>query len=81
MSTITSTKCDACGTVTACDRWQLPRAWITLEIKGGGTWATTEFLHACSKECAARVFLALAEKSGGVPRATDPVLLTQGPYR
>ncbi len=81
MSTITSTKCDACCKLGEGDRWQLPAVWIAIEIKGGGTWASSTTKHACSKECAARIFLALAEESGGIPRAADPVLLTQGPYR
>lgn len=84
MSEISSTKCDVCGEVTSHNPYNLPASWVSVEVKGGGAspWSVREMAHACSKECAARLFYKLADESGGIPAAADrPLLKTGRPYR
>lgn len=84
MSEISSTKCDVCGAVTSHNRFNLPASWVSVEVKGGGAspWLTREVAHACTKECAARLFYKLTDESGGIPATGDrPRLETGRPYR
>lgn len=61
---------------------RLPPPWLAVELRGGGIWAGTTTVHACSPSCTARLFYRLAEKSGGIPDGTEPPKLASGqPFR
>lgn len=82
VSASTVTKCDVCEKVTGGNAFRPPVPWVAIEIRGGDVWASTETHHACSKECAARLFYRLADKSGGIPATADRRALETGhPFR
>lgn len=82
VSASTVTKCDVCAKVTDGNAYRPPAPWVAVDIRGGGVWASTETHHACSQECAARLFYKLADKSGGIPSTADrPLLETGHPFR
>jgi len=82
VSDVSLMQCDMCTkTHPTTGRYSMPVAWVQVEVWGGGVWATGSTMHACSKECAARLFHKLCNESGGVPATDRPLLETGRPYR
>jgi hypothetical protein len=69
--------CDKCKKSEPKTGFRVPRGWSTIKIEKAD-WSEEETIHVCSRECAADVFRALADKL--VPPKVD-VPKSGGPYR
>lgn len=77
MSTVETTKCDACGASIEKSSYSLPYPWVRIQVRQG----TEKEHHACSSPCAARVFYKLADAHGGIRPTGDADPKTGQPYR